>query len=173
MNAWGPVRWRYLGIFALLLGGPTLLVTHPIPTMSALGVLGALLGGRALWRNLEPIPPELWAPDRPLGLPPPGGAPGTLRPVAESVGAAGVARAFRRSLGLPQTYARTGVAFLLLAGGTFLAGMFDLSVDSPTVALVFYAASTLFGAAVSLGTVGVLLMLRESRREARDGKLDG
>ncbi|TBR17965.1 hypothetical protein EPO15_15755 [bacterium] len=174
MELFGPVRWRHLGAFAALLGGPTLLLVHPRPTSLVLAVFGAVAAARALWLRIEPIPPALAAPDRPLGLPDPAARPAELRPRPEAVGLAGALRALRRSLGLPQTYARTALALLTLAGGTFAAG---LAVDAESgwglSGAVYYSAWILFVAAVSVGTAGLVLMVRESRREARESRLDG
>lgn len=174
MNFWGPVRWRYLGLFAALLGGPLCLVVHPVPTLSSFAAVAALFGVRALWRGLEPIPPALAAEARPLGLPPPTSPSAALRPVAERMGPSGVARALLRSLGLAQTYARTAGVFLTLAVGSCVAAVVvDVNADSGSAAVVFYAAGIFLATALGLGTVGVGLTVRDSRREARDSKLDG
>lgn len=173
MNIFGPVRWRNLGLMAALLGTPTLVIVHPRPTLTVFAALAALFGARALWRAIEPVPPALGAPDRPLGLPGPSGDAPPLRPVSERLDAAGYLRALRRSLGLAQTYARTAMAFSLLAGGTFIAAMtVEANVDAGIAGAVYYSAAAFLAAAVSLGTAGVALMVRDSRREVRESELD-
>ena len=173
MNAFGPVRWRFFGFLALLLWVPTLLVVHPRPTLAVFAVLAALFGARAMWRAIEPVPPVLAAPDRLLGLPGPSGDALPLRPGSERLDASGYLRAFRRSLGLPQTYARTAMAFLVLAGGTFVASMaVEANVDAGVAGAVTFSAAAFFATAVGLGTAGLGLMVRDSRREARESELD-
>lgn len=173
MNIFGPVRWRNLGLMAALLGTPTLLLTHPVPTLAGFAALAALFWARWFWRNLERVPPALAAPDRLLGLPAPSGDAPRLRPGSESIDAAGLLRAVRRSLGLAQTYARTAMAFLLLAGLTFAAAMaVEANVDAGIAGAVYYSAAAFLAAAVSLGTAGVALMVRDSRREVRESELD-
>lgn len=177
MNIFGPVRWRTLGLMAALLGTPTLILVHPRPTLSVIAAVAALFaaraGGRALWRTFEPVPPALGAPDRLLGLPGPSGDAPPLRPGSERLDAAGYLRAFRRSLGLAQTYARTAMTFLLLAGGTFIAAVaVETNVDAGIAGAVRYSAAAFFAAAVALGTTGLGLMVRDSRREVRESGLD-
>lgn len=173
LNLLGPVRWRGLGVLAALLGAPTLLLVHPRPTLIVFAFFAALFGARALWRSMEPVPPALGAPDRLLGLPVPSGDAPPLRPGSERLDAAGYLRALRRSLGLAQTYASTAMTFLVLAGGTHVAAMVvESNVDAGVAGAVYYTAVAFLVAAVSLGTAGVALMVRDSRREARESELD-
>lgn len=168
MNLFGPVRWRALGGLGLLLLGPTAVLAYPLPALSVLGAAVAALGARAVWRRLEPIPPALAAPDRPLGLPAPDGAPSALRPEPEALGAAGLARAVRRTALMPRTYGRVAATLAVLSAGVFCAGIVvDVNVDSGLAAAVFYSAGVLLAGAGASAAVGVGLLVRDSRRLAR------
>lgn len=168
MNLFGPVRWSALGWLALLLLGPAAILAYPLPALSILGATVALLGAHALWRRLEPIPPALAAPDRPLGLPAPDGAPAALRPEPEAMGPAGLARATRRTALMPRTYGRVAAVLAVLSAGVFCAGIVvDVNLDSGAAAAVFYSAGVLLAGAGASAAVGVALLVRDSRRLAR------
>lgn len=154
MNPLGPVRWRLLGRALVVLGGPVLLLYEPGAVLGFLAALASAYAARAFWRRLEPIPPALAAPKRPLGLPLPGDTP-PLRPSPERVGPVGAGRALVRSLGDPRVYARPAVVFG--AGALALqtaAVLQDMKPFDDYSAPLYIGARLAFGIAVLLALSG-------------------